>query len=190
MRYLPTWTAVAVTFLLGVVIEELTGNPLSKYADDRLFKPLGISNFEWASSPGGRTVAQGNLSLRLRDMAKFGQLYLDNGGLGDAQVVSEDWVRASTAPRFSVPWEGYATYGYGWYTHRLEILDREFEYFFASGNGGNKIYVIPGPRLLVVIQSAAYNQGYGQRRSLEVLEKVLEALVSARNAAARSSSEN
>ena len=54
-------------------------------------------------------------------------------------------------------------------------MGREYAYFLASGNGGNKIYVFPEERMLVVIQSAAYNTSYGQQRSLDVLRQVLDA---------------
>ncbi len=78
--------------------------------------------------------------------------------------------------RYPVPWGGYDSYGYSWYTHTLTVAGSAFRYFFASGNGGNKIYVLPEQRMVVAIQSAAYNTSYGQRRSLEVLRKVLAAL--------------
>jgi CubicO group peptidase (beta-lactamase class C family) len=172
------WAYASVnTFILGLIIEVATGKPLSAFAEERLFDPLGITEYRWASSPLGRTVAQGNLSLRLRDMAKFGQLFLDQGRWAGEQLVPEAWVRASIVGRYAVPWDGYDEYGYGWYLHELSIQGREFAYFFASGNGGNKIYVIPGQRMVVAIQSAAYNTDYGQRRSLEVLKGVLEAVV-------------
>ena len=164
------------TFILGVIVEEASRKPLSAYAHDRLFGPLGITDFHWASTPLGRTVAQGNLSLRARDMAKFGQLFLDRGGWRGVQIVPEAWVQASVAGRYPVPWDGYDSYGYGWYLHTLTVGRREFRYFLASGNGGNKIYVLPGERMVVAVQSAAYNTSYGQRRSLEVLRRVLAAL--------------
>lgn len=171
------WAYASVnTLLLGAVIEDAVGMPLSVYARDRLFGPLDISQYRWASTPSGRTVAQGNLSLRARDMAKFGQLYLDGGRWADAQVVPEWWVRASLVARYSVPWYGYDAYGYGWYLHTMTVEGRGFRYFFASGNGGNKIYVLPDQRMVVAIQSAAYNTSYGQQRSLELLRRVLAVL--------------
>jgi len=46
------------------------------------------------------------------------------------------------------------------------------EYYF---NGGNKIYIIPSLGMVVAITSSAYNQKYGQRRSQDILLKVLAA---------------
>ena len=171
------WSYASVnTFLAGAAIEESTGQQLATFARRKLFEPLGISNFEWAETPTGRTVAQGNLSITARDAAKFGQLYLDGGRWGDLQIVPESWINASVKPSYPVPWVGYDNYGYGWYTHSLTIRGRQFDYYLASGNGGNKIYVFPHDKLVVVMQSAAYNSSYGQRRSLELLKSVLDAL--------------
>jgi CubicO group peptidase (beta-lactamase class C family) len=172
-----SWAYASVNaFLLGAVVEEASGRPLAEFARERLFEPLGIKKFRWQSTPSGRTVGQGNLSLRARDMAKIGQLYLDRGRWAGVEVVPGAWVDASVAPRYKVPWEGYDSYGYGWFMHGLTTAGRERRYFFASGNGGNKIYVLPDEHMVVVIQSAAYNTSYGQRRSQDVLARVLATL--------------
>jgi CubicO group peptidase (beta-lactamase class C family) len=66
-------------------------------------------------------------------------------------------------------------YGYMWYVKRHMIGDRTVTVHFASGNGGNKIYVVPAHRMVVTITSSAYGRGYGQRRSQEILLRVLAA---------------
>jgi hypothetical protein len=47
---------------------------------------------------------------------------------------------------------------------------------FASGNGGNKIYIVPQDRLVITITSSAYNTRYGQQRSESILLGVLRAI--------------
>lgn len=165
--------ASANTFLLGVAIEDAAGMRLADFAAENLFTPLGISEFSWARNANGRTVGQGNLSLTLRDMASIGQLVLDEGEWNGERLVSAGWIRRSIKGRFEVPWSGYDEYGYSWYLHSQTIDGATFDYVFASGNGGNKIYVVPDLDMVVVIQSAAYNTTYGQRRSLGILTKVL-----------------
>ncbi len=164
------------TFLLGAAVEQASGMRLSEFARERLFGPLGVRTFQWQSTREGRTVAQGNLAIRARDMARFGQLYLDHGTLGSVQVIPQAWVEASVRRLYPVPWDGYGAYGYGWYVDMLTVAGREFRYFFASGNGGNKIYVLPDARMVVAIQSAAYNRPYAQQRSLELLQRILSAV--------------
>ena len=46
---------------------------------------------------------------------------------------------------------------------------------FASGNGGNKIYVIPTRRMVVSVASSAYGKAHGQRRSEDILKAILKA---------------
>ena len=171
------WTySSASAFLAGAAVEEAAGQSLASFAEERLFGPLGIERYRWVETPTGRTVGQGNLSLRARDMAKLGQLYLDGGRWEGQQVIPESWVRSSVEALYPVPWENYDGYGYSWYTHTISVAGRPFRYFFASGNGGNKIYVFPDEQMVVVTQSAAYNTNYGQRRSLDVLKRVLAAV--------------
>lgn len=171
------WTySSASSFLAGAAIEQTTGQSLAGFAEEWLFGPLGIERYHWAQTPKGRTVGQGNLSLRARDMTKLGQLYLNGGRWEGQQVIPEAWISSSVEAQYPVPWDNYDGYGYSWYTHTLEVDSRAFRYYFASGNGGNKIYVFPDEQMVVVTQSAAYNTNYGQRRSLEVLRRILAAV--------------
>ncbi|NKB88761.1 MAG: serine hydrolase [Acidobacteria bacterium] len=172
------WTySSASAFLAGAAVEEAAGQSLAAFAEKWLFGPLGIEHYRWAATPTGRTVGQGNLSMRARDMAKLGQLYLDGGRWRGQQIIPDAWVRSSVEALYEVPWENYDGYGYSWYTHTISVEGRAFRYFFASGNGGNKIYVFPDEQMVVITQSAAYNTNYGQRRSLDVLRRVLAAVV-------------
>jgi CubicO group peptidase (beta-lactamase class C family) len=86
--------------------------------------------------------------------------------------------RDSLAPRVAIgDVDRYADhYGYFWYAKRYRIGGRDVAVSFASGNGGNKIYVVPAYDLVVAITSSAYNQGWGQRRSQDILQAVLAAL--------------
>jgi len=67
-------------------------------------------------------------------------------------------------------------YGYLWYAKTHRVADRDVPVRFASGNGGNKIYIVPSYRLVVAITSSAYGRGYGQRRSQAILLAILAAL--------------
>jgi hypothetical protein len=55
---------------------------------------------------------------------------------------------------------------------------------FASGNGGNKIYIVPELTAVIAVTSSAYGQRYGQQRSETILLRILEALRQHRNGAA------
>ena len=64
-------------------------------------------------------------------------------------------------------------YGYFWYTKTQQVQGKPVLVHFASGNGGNKIYVVPARDEVIVITSSAYGKGYGQLRSETILKAIL-----------------
>ena len=164
------------SFLLGVVVGRATGQEFEDFAQTYLFDPLGIKDSRWTYTPKGYVVAQGNFYIAARDMARIGQLVLNNGCWDGQQVISKEWIQASFAPRFPTNWPNYDTYGYQWYKHTMSLNGQDYPYVFASGNGGQKLYIVPDKDLVVVTFTTAYNTGYGQRRSLEIFRQVLMAL--------------
>ena len=93
------------------------------------------------------------------------------------RLVSHEWIASSLTSQVAIsdndPYADF--YGYMWYTRAEPVGRRHIEVHFASGNGGNKIYIVPSLRLVVAITSSAYNTTYGQRRSQEILWKILTA---------------
>lgn len=164
-------------FLAGAVVEQVSGMPLQRFAQQQLFAPLGITQFSWRRGPQGEGVGQGNLSLSTRDMARIGQLFLDGGRAGGRQVVPSAWVKAATSPLVGIAAQDpYAdSYGYMWYLKQVDRGGRPVRVHFASGNGGNKIYFVPARQLVVAVTSTAYGRGYGQRRSEQILLRLLDA---------------
>ena len=162
-------------YVAGVVIQRATGEDLDDFARENLFEPLGIESWDWQKDRSGQTKGQGNLFLTAQGMARLGEMVLAGGAHGDRQVVSSDWIRESLEPRFDIsdrdPFA--SSYGYYWYNQTYPVNGRSIGVSFASGNGGNKIYVIPELRMVLAIQSKAYGQGRGQRRSESILKAVL-----------------
>ena len=97
-------------------------------------------------------------------MAKFG-LPLPERRTGSIrrqrQIVDRGWVVEALSPRVDIAAvDRYAdSYGYMWYTKRYDRAGRSVAVHFASGNGGNKIYVVPRYDLVVAITSTAYRAG-------------------------------
>lgn len=148
--------------LLAAVIREATGKDLDAFAEEVLFEPLEIHDFEWLQHPDGLPIAASGLRLRPRDLAKIGYLYLNQGRWGDQQVLSQSWIAEST--RAQVPLDSISAYGYQWWVD-LEPLSGEQTLFpVARGNGGQRIYLVPDLGLVVVITAGNYN-GPGSRFS-------------------------
>ncbi|MBC3919123.1 serine hydrolase [Undibacterium sp. CY18W] len=167
-------------YLAGIVVEKATGQDLEVFARTALFQPLGISHWQWGRDVAGHPKGQGNLSLTARDLAKIGQLVLDKGMFQGQRVISAAWIDAMLTPQVSIAAvDNYAdSYGYFWYAkvHTIKVpttKEQPIPVFFASGNGGNKIYVIPSLHAVVVVTSSAYGKGYGQRRSENILKAIL-----------------
>jgi CubicO group peptidase (beta-lactamase class C family) len=165
------------TFLLGYILEKSTGEKFEEFANKNLFIPLDINNVQWRKAPKGRTVAQGNFMISSRDMGKFAQLYLNNGIYKGKRIISKEWISESTKGVFPVHWNNLDTYGFQWYNHTLNINGEIIPYVIASGNGGNKIYIITKYNLIVTVISTAYGKKRGHTRSLEILKKVLNSLL-------------
>lgn len=164
-------------YIAGRVVESASGADLETFAAKNLFTPLGIARWSWGRDIAGHPKGQGNLSLRARDTAKIGQMVLDEGRFEGRRVIEASWIKAALAPRVATgEADRYADhYGYFWYAKTQEIAGEKIPVFFASGNGGNKIYVIPARHMVVSIASSAYGKGYGQRRSEDILKALLQA---------------
>lgn len=165
------------SYIAGRVVENASGADLETHAAKVLFAPLGITRWSWGRDVAHHPKGQGNLSLRARDTAKIGQMMLDDGVVDGQRVIDAAWLQAALAPRVAIgATDRYAdSYGYFWYAKTQDIGGKKIAVHFASGNGGNKIYVIPARRMVVSIASSAYGKGYGQRRSEDILKAILHA---------------
>ncbi|WNG33866.1 beta-lactamase family protein [Archangium violaceum] len=165
------------SYAVGLLLEHATGKSLLAFAREALFEPLGIQRVDWASDVAGHTKGQGNLSLTTDELARIGQALLDGGKWRGKRILSSSWLETSMRPLVPIgSVDPYAdAYGYFWYTKTHPLKRGAVTVRFASGNGGNKLYLIPSRHMVVAITSRAYGHGYGQRRS----EAILKALLSA-----------
>lgn len=165
----------ATAYTAGLVVAKATGGTLAAFAGTTLFEPLGITHWAWASDAAGHTKGQGNLSLTTRGLATIGEMVRAGGRFHGHRIVSARWLRAALMPKVTISdSDPYADgYGYFWYSKTQRINGAAVTISFASGNGGNKIYVVPNRHLVIAITSSAYGRGYGQRRSEAILKAVL-----------------
>ena len=155
-------------FVLSEVLTRTTGMRTDRYAQARLFDPLGIGNVSWVFSPLGVPQTGGGLRLTARDLLKIAQLYLDGGRWRGRQIVSEAWVGASTTAHAQI--DETTNYGYLWWLKSFGPAQQAHAAFFMTGNGGNKVVAIPDLDLAVVITSTNYNT----RGMHEQTEKILD----------------
>jgi CubicO group peptidase (beta-lactamase class C family) len=145
----------AGAFMTGQVVARTTHRTVEDFARDNLFAPLGIEKLNWPHSGLGLAMTGGGLELRSRDLLKLGQLYLDSGMWEGKRVVSADWVKRSTTPHAQI--DETTDYGYFWWLKTFTANGKSYPAFFMTGNGGNKVVVMPSANLVAVITSTNYN---------------------------------
>jgi CubicO group peptidase (beta-lactamase class C family) len=164
----------------GRMVERATGKPLPVFAQEALFGPLGIAprSYRWnyaLDSSNERTVAQ--LYLRPRDFLKLGVVYLDGGRWRGRRVLSESWVARSTARATRIGSRGY---GYYWWHQPFTVGGRRVEVLNASGNGGQKLYILPEHGVVVAFTGSAYNAPSETAPNAIMANVILPALLSPR----------
>lgn len=132
--------------ILSAVIKETTGLSTSEFAKKYLFQPIGIEDEDvvWMQDANGTAFGGIGLFLTPRNMAKFGQLFLNNGSWGNKQIISKDWVEISTQNHGS---------GYGYHWRISESLNG----YYALGYNGKLIIVVPDKNMVISFTSSKYS---------------------------------
>jgi CubicO group peptidase (beta-lactamase class C family) len=102
------------------------------------------------TDPQGISDGGNGFVMNVYDMAKLGQLYLNDGLWEGQQIISTDWIEASTHLQFERS-SGSADYGYQWWVRTFG--EQDYPAFFAQGHGGQYIFVVPELELVAVFTS-------------------------------------
>ncbi|MDR1671806.1 MAG: beta-lactamase family protein [Alistipes sp.] len=165
------------TFMLSAIVQETSGMTLVDYLQPRLFAPLRIDNYLWESSPDGISAGGWGLHIKTEDMAKFGQLFLQNGVWNGEQLLPLGWVEdASTSKIASGPSGNETlqnsdsdwTQGYG-----FQMWRSRHNSYRADGANGQFILIIPDHDAVVVLTAHLRDM---QRELNLVWEHILPAL--------------
>ena len=147
--------------LLGEIIKEATGLRIDEFTDRYLFGPLGITDYEWKFINPDIVYTSGDLKLRPRDMAKLGQLYLNNGIWNGKRIISEEWTKNSTRKYIEVQNSYMASaygdsYGYQWFLQTFNVDSVSYDSISRDGWGGQRIQVFPSLNMVVVLTGGNY----------------------------------
>ena len=130
------------------IVENQTGMSFIEFIDNNLLAPLGIVNYRFDRSPSGEALGAHMLP---RDMAKFGQLYLDKGSWQGQQLISSQWIEESTQASVEEgQWLEHFKYGYWWWLFNGEKAGKPFNFIGARGANGQWIILFPESELLIV----------------------------------------
>jgi len=132
--------------LASACVARATKMSTRAFAEQYLFGPLGIQAGNWNADPDGFQAGTGSLEITPRAMAKFGQLFLQNGRWEGRQVVPAAWVKQATSVQFGGRDKNNGE-GFLW-----GVSDRiGYRTFAAGGYGGQLIFVVPDLDLVVVM---------------------------------------
>jgi CubicO group peptidase (beta-lactamase class C family) len=143
--------------LIAAIIARSTKTPIDKYAANKLFHPVGITDFNWMTDDKEIPIAASGIRMLPRDMAKIGLLVLHQGrDQAGRQVVPAAWIRESIAPHVFALTQNNCTisYGYFWW---IETGCNRVSYS-AQGNGGQHIRIVPSLDMVIVTTAGLYNQ--------------------------------
>lgn len=157
------------TAVIAKMISRATGLPLLDFAKERLFGPLGITDLEWVTDQAGDPVAASGLRLRPRDLAKIGQLVLNQGRWGERELVPARWLHESTKPHAQP--EEFLYYGYQWWLGDSSFGDTYTPWVAGCGCGGQRLYILPELALVVVVTAGNYNDPEAWRVPTGVLDQ-------------------
>ena len=157
------------SILPSYLIDRETGASAEAFAAEHLFGPLGIVDWEWESIGSGLTDTDGGLHLRPRDMAKLGQLYLDGGMWDERRIVSEAWVTESSLRQADN--DDSPDYCLLWWCGDFHYGDRTAYTVFASGHGGQKIFVFPAHDFVVVVTQQVFDNPYEELNNLAIMSR-------------------
>lgn len=156
--------------LLSIALEAATGQSASSFAEQTLFRPLGIAAFDWAKGSKGHCLGFSGLRLRTRDMAKLGELALNGGAWAGSHIIPEAYARHAVAPQNSGGRPVGLSYGYMWW---VVPSANERRTFLASGWGGQFIWVHPPLDLVISTTSAVSAEANGRGQALALIRTEL-----------------
>lgn len=143
------------SYVLSALLCRKTGMGLVEYLTPRLFAPLGIQQVTWEKCPNGIEKGGWGLNLRIEDMAKLGQLYLQKGRWKVdgkyKQLVPKSWVEESTHNHIKKCEEASDGYGYQIWMCAMEGA------FNFNGVFGQYVLVVPKYDFVIAITAGNQN---------------------------------
>ena len=158
--------------LATAMLSGAAGKKLQDYAEEKVFKPLGMKHYAWTRADEKGLVSGGwGLRLRAVDMARLGLLALQNGQWEGKQVAPADWMHQMTTGQ-STPFFGY----YWWVNNIVEggVEGGSQPEFDTMGFKGQNIVVLPKYNAVVTMTSIlSPDGGLRDAKCLQILRYVM-----------------
>lgn len=148
--------------VLGTIYKKETGKDIFEEFNNKIARPLGMEDFRIIDGCYNyESISEHpayNFKMTARDLARFGQLFLQNGQWNGSQIIPETWVNESTFPWSKTKDKNLVTddtlkYGYLWWV--IENY-KSTRIYYAAGAFGQRVFIIPSLKIVLVIQSNSY----------------------------------
>jgi len=140
--------------LVGGVLSRAARQSLPVLFQNLLAEPLQIKRYYMNLAPNGDAYMGGGVRFLPRDFMKLGQLHLNGGVWNGRKILTPEWSRRATSPLYDLRKQKY---GYFWWVMEYPYKGRTVRAFFAAGNGGQVVMVIPELDLLMAFYGGNYN---------------------------------
>jgi CubicO group peptidase (beta-lactamase class C family) len=140
------------------VLNRTTGESVLDLNDRLLGEPLQFATYGWPINRAGQPYGGGGMWVLPRDFMKLGQVMLDGGTWHGKRILDADFAKRAGAPLHDL--RGI-DYGYLWWNIEYPYKNRKLRAYFAGGNGGQLVMVVPELDLVI----ATYGGNYADRVS-------------------------
>lgn len=156
--------------ILSAIITKVSNMSTLDFANEYLFKPLGIEERKpcivknkeehitfvtskspkengWFCDNKGIVTSGFGLCLSAEDLSKIGQMCLNKGMFDNKQIVSAEWITQMTTPYIKCDEKfAFMQYGFLWW-----VIDKEKNIYSAIGDSGNVIYVNADKNIVISV---------------------------------------
>lgn len=164
------------TNLVGILISQATGKPLSQYLQEKVWGPVGMEQqATWILSKTGEEISGCCIQASARDYARFGQFILEGAQVNGQSILPDGWLQQAGTRQADIGQPGRG-YGYQWWTY-------DDGSFAARGIFGQGIFIDPR-RQLVIVSNANWAGGARDPKATDAREAFYRAVQQAVDAEA------
>jgi len=163
--------STGTSHLLSVILTKSTGMSTRAFANEHLFEPMDIQIGGWDRDPQGYYMGGNNLAIAPLDLLKIGTMMMDVGEYNGQRIVSKDWILESVQVYTRSNYNPY-NYGYMWWRRPVG----SYQLFFAWGNGGQYIMILPELEAVISITSDL-GRSSGSRRYQDQIFDFLRGII-------------
>ncbi len=170
------------TNLVGILISQATGKPLSQYLQEKVWGPVGMEQqATWILSKTGEEISGCCIQASARDYARFGQFILEGARINGQSILPDGWLQQAGTRQADIGQPGRG-YGYQWWTY-------DDGSFAARGIFGQGIFIDPR-RQLVIVSNANWAGGARDPKATDAREAFYRAVQQAVDAEAPQATSN